>query len=297
MSGTPRISLVIPNFDSGPVLERGLQSIFAQHDPNLQLIMADAGSTDESRDIIERHRRRFDVLISERDDGQADGLNKGFRRADGELRGWLCADDELQPGALAHFRAVFAANPDAGIVTGSCERLFPDGSAWVQPSHPDPWSVIGVQNVIEQPSTLWRSDAHRRVGELDPSFHLGFDWDLWCRLRNAGVRIVTTDRVQSRYHFTADNKCGSAGNLFAREAYTLIKSYGPLRGRLASLYRFIYERFDLPGCLDKPPTATPLRQAAYRAFQVAVCSVGGLRWLKLYNWHFAALQERGLRWW
>lgn len=71
----------------------------------------------------------------------------------------------------------------------------------------------------------------------------------------------------------------------------------PLRGWLAPLYRFVYERFDLAGCLDRPPTASRARLAAYRAFLVAVCSLGGRRWLRMYNWHFAALQQRGLRWW
>ncbi len=292
-----RISLVIPSYNSGRTLERAIQSLIAQNYPDLQLILADAGSTDESREILERYRGAFDVWISEPDGGQADGLNKGFARADGEIFGWLCADDELLPGALCHVASIFEANPAAGVVTGACERVYPDGSRALSPADSQAWDKIATLDVIEQPSTFWRAALHRSVGPLDTSFDLAFDWDLWCRFARARAALVTTEQVLSRYYFSSTNKSGSAGDLFAREAFRILRRYGPLRGRLAYIYRFLYRHFDLHGCWDAPGSCSALRIAAFLATLTVLRWTVGPRLLHRYNWHFAARQQRGLKWW
>lgn len=297
MKSSPRMSIVIPNYNSGSVLERAIRSILDQDYPSLQLIMADGGSTDASRGVIETYRDEFDTVISEADEGQAHALNKGFRCADGEIHGWLCADDELLPGALDEVARVFEAHPDAAIVTGRCERIYPEGEVFITPADPDAWAVIGIQNVIDQPSTYWKAAVHRRVGQLVTSYWLGFDWDLWVRIRDSGGRLITTDRVLSRYYFSDGNKCGTAGNIFADEAYRLIRQYGPGKGLLARVYRFIYRHFDLKGCLDDPPTSSRIRYAMFLATMGFFHVMMGRDLMSRYNWHFASLQERGLRWW
>ncbi len=292
-----KISLVLPNYNSGDQLARAVESILAQGYPNLELILADAGSTDASRDAIDRYRSHFAVVLSEKDDGQADGLNRGFRRATGDVRGWLCADDELLPGTLHHVNDLFRRNPAADVVTGGCERHFADGTTYVVPARADPWAMIGVQNGIEQPSTFWRGDLHRRAGELDTSYDLAFDWDLWNRFRLAGGRVLGTDRPLSRYHFSATNKSGNAGRRHAAESFRVVRRYGPLLGGLAYVFRFLYRHFDLHGCYDNPPTCGLLRSHAF-IWTLALLRVTiGRRRLYAYNWHFASCQERGLKWW
>src|SRR5271155_54776 len=118
------ISIVIPNFNSGPVLERAIQSLIGQQYPDLQLILIDAGSTDASREIIERYRHVFEKIVIEADKGQADAINKGFSHASGKIFGWLCADDELLPGALRQIAEKFEADPTADVVTGGGGRVF-----------------------------------------------------------------------------------------------------------------------------------------------------------------------------
>lgn len=293
----PRISLVIPNYNAGDAFERAFRSVLDQEYPDLQIIVADAGSTDSSRDAIERFRDRIDVLISEKDEGQADGLNKGFRAADGDVHGWLCSDDELMPGALLHAGELLAEHPDVGVVTGGCERVFPDGVRFVVPGRQDAWERIGIQNIIEQPATFWRAEVHQKLGELDMSYHLGFDWDLWGRMRDAGVKLLATDRTLARYHFSDTNKSGNAGPLFEAEAYRLVKAYGPMNGRLADVYRFIYRHFDRRGCLDKPRTSGRIRTAAFFTCMGVLRLAIGEDLLRSYNWHFAVQQERGEKWW
>jgi glycosyltransferase involved in cell wall biosynthesis len=291
------ISLVIPNFNSGNQLERAIRSIVAQDYPKLQLILADAGSTDASRQTIDQYRHLFSTVISERDDGQADGLNRGFRHATGDVRGWLCADDELQPGALHHVNELFQANPDAGVVTGACQRHFADGVSYVVPPKPAPWDLIHIQNVIEQPSTFWRGDLHKKVGELEKSYRLAFDWDLWNRFRKAGAKIVVTEKPLSHYYFTDTNKSGNSGRGHVTESFRIVRKYGPLGGALAYIFRFLYFRFDLTGCYDNPPTCGLLRSHLFIWTLALLRLTIGKRLLYAYNWHFASCQERGLRWW
>jgi glycosyltransferase involved in cell wall biosynthesis len=179
-----RISIVVPNFNSGDTIERAIHSLIEQEYPDKQLILVDGGSKDSSVSVIEKYRRHFDKIFIEKDQGQADALNKGFSLADGDIFGWLCADDELLPGAMKHVAECFACDPRAEVLTGKCERIYPDGTFFVSPARADAWEVINVQNVIEQPSTFWRSSLHRALGELDLSYRMAFDWDFWIRIES-----------------------------------------------------------------------------------------------------------------
>jgi glycosyltransferase involved in cell wall biosynthesis len=291
-----RFSIVLPNFNSGEVLERAVRSLISQNYPNLQLIVADAGSDDSSSEIIESYKEYFDIIIREKDKGQADGLNRGFTRADGDVFGWLCSDDELLPGALLHVAELFENHPETDVVTGGCERIYEDGSKELTFPYLDTWERIGLQNMIEQPSTFWRSGLHRRLGPLSLDYHLGFDWDFWAKMAKAGARLATTDRVLSRYYFSGDNKCSKAGNLFAEEAFRIIRKHGPFWGGIAYVYNFIYHHFDLKGCCDKPPTSSGARLFFYwLTCAILERTVGG-KYVGMYNWHFASCQQRGLKW-
>lgn len=292
-----KFSIVIPNYNSGKLLDRAITSLLGQDYPNLQLIMADAGSSDESRQVIERYRNRFDRVIMQKDKGQADGLNHGLEHASGDVFGWLCADDELQPGALHHVNELFQNHPDVDVITGSCQRLFADGTTSLVPASEDPWKKIHIQNVIEQPSTFWRSRLHRQVGKLDISYRLAFDWDLWNRFRSAGARVLPTQRPLSKYYFSDINKSGNAGRGHATESFRIVKKYGPMGGGLAHVFRFLYFNFDLKGCYDNPPTCGLLRSHLFIWTLAALRALIGKRYLYLYNWHFASRQERGLKWW
>ncbi len=292
-----KFSIVIPNYNSGPVLERALRSLVSQHYPDLQLILIDAGSTDASREIIERYRPHLDTVVIEKDNGQADALNKGFARATGDVFGWLCADDELLPGALHHAAEIFSANPQADVFLGGCIRIYADGTRATMIPEKDPWAKIGMQNIVEQSSTFWRAGLHRRCAPLDTGFQLAFDWDLWCKMARQGARVARTERVIANYYFSPANKTSRAGNLFAEEAFQILRRHGPLNGRLAYIYRLIYRHFDLHGCFDDPRSCSRVREliffATYRVLRAAIKE----RLLYMYNWHFASLQQRGKQWW
>lgn len=108
----PAISLVTCSFQQGKYLEQTLRSVLDQGYPGLEYIVIDGGSTDRSIDIIREYEPALSYWVSEPDRGQTDALVKGFRRATGEILGWLCSDDLLLPGALHAVGEFFARHPD-----------------------------------------------------------------------------------------------------------------------------------------------------------------------------------------
>lgn len=294
----PRFSLVVPSFNSAATIARTLRSLQSQNYPNLELIFVDGASRDGTLDRAEPFRPLFQHWISEPDNGQIHALNKGFRLATGDIFGWLCADDELAPGALHAAASLFAAHPDADMITGGCRRKFSDGSE--VKTEPEPGGRvlerIGYFNGIEQPSTFWKAPLHRRAGELDEHLSLAFDWAWWNRLKQAGARLVTTPEVLSHYYFSEANKTSSGGMRVARQMYWVIKHFGPLRGYLADIYMFLFRRFDLHGCYDNPQTAPPLRRWCFNRTLKLLLKLFGKELIYSYNWNWASKQERGLCW-
>lgn len=114
-----KISIVTISFNQAQFLERAICSIIEQDCNDLEYIVVDPGSTDGSRDIIERYRSKIGVIVYEPDKGPADGLNKGFSLATGEVFGFINADDTLLPGALKKVSDYFERNPQIDIVCGS----------------------------------------------------------------------------------------------------------------------------------------------------------------------------------
>lgn len=292
----PRISLIVPNYNSGSIITRCLESIFSQNYQNLELILADGGSNDESIEICRRFRDRFSLFTSEPDSGIAEALNNAFAKATGDIFAWLAADDELAPGALEHIVRIFEGAPDVDVVTGGCRRYFPDGSMVETVPPKDLTKRIRFQNVIEQPSTFWRSSLHRRMGELDASLKLAFDWEFWCRFNKAGARFEIIPDILSHYHFSDDNLTSRSGERTMKEMFKVVAHYGPYRGVTAYLYRFLFYTFDLHGCYDRPPTGSRRRQAIFYACLPVLYAVFGKTIVNGYNWSFASRQMRNMKW-
>ncbi|RPF47028.1 glycosyltransferase involved in cell wall biosynthesis [Thermodesulfitimonas autotrophica] len=180
----PRISVVTPSYNQGRFLEQCIRSVLNQGYANLEYIIIDGGSTDNSVEIIRKYEKHLAYWVSEPDEGQYHALNKGFARSTGEIMAWLNADDLYPPWTLCVVADIF--------------RNFSDVE-WISSLYPLTWNEEGwaVQCVplpgfsrraflsgrkIQQESTFWRRTLWERAGGcLDVGFSLAADFELWAR--------------------------------------------------------------------------------------------------------------------
>ena len=195
----PRISIVTPSFNQGAFIEQTICSVLDQSYPNLEYIIIDGGSRDESREVIRKYERHLSSWVSEPDRGQSHAINKGLARATGALMTWLNSDDRYLPGALAAVAAAAVAHPDTHIFVGTGELVYPDGTRNARVPPPQitlettfDW-VRGSD--FQQPACFFRDVAWRAAGPIDEDIHMAFDVDLWFRMLTRGLVFKTLPGV------------------------------------------------------------------------------------------------------
>jgi len=230
MTPLPRITIVTPSFNQAPFLEATIRSVLDQGYPNLQYGVIDGGSTDGSAAIIERYRDRLDFAVIEPDGGQAEAINKGLKRADGDIVGWLCSDDVLMTGSLHAVGG--AAARGAAWIAGACRVLGPDGTPrhLVRPA--GDFSLAGVllrggdrPFELPQPSVFWAARLHRELGLLREDLHYCMDFEWWLRLLHAGHRPTLVDAELSGYRLHEQSKTVGAPEGFLREHVAVEGAY------------------------------------------------------------------------
>lgn len=182
-SPLPRISLVTPSFNQAPYLEETLRSALLQGYPDMELLVVDGGSTDGSVALIEKYAPHLTWWTSERDDGQSQAINKGFRRATGSMLGWLNSDDVLFPGALQAIGRAALEQPAAGLIYGAGAKIDAQGGLLKSISlRPVNARLLRTRFYLLQPSCFFRRAALDAAGLLDESHHFAMDWDLALRI-------------------------------------------------------------------------------------------------------------------
>lgn len=167
-----------------------MRSVIDQDYPAKEYIVMDGGSTDHSVDVIRRHEANVAYWCSERDEGQADAIRKGFARCTGDVLCWLNSDDYYLPGALTRVARYFQANPEVEAVSAGGCFVNEDGRlrnrGWgtitrgVAATY-DRLRFYAMDGVLQQ-STFWRRSAYEAVGGIDPSLYFVLDLDLFIRL-------------------------------------------------------------------------------------------------------------------
>ena len=190
-----KISLVTISFNQARYLEQAIRSVLDQDYSDLEYIVVDPGSTDGSRDLIARYSDRITHVVLEPDKGPADGLNKGFARASGEIFGYLNSDDVLLPGALARVAAAFQAYPDADLVYGH-GYVIDNAGQMVRLCRSDRFSLRRSaygNSIIMQQAAFWRREAFAAVGGFNARNRLSWDGEFWIDLALAGKRFRRMD--------------------------------------------------------------------------------------------------------
>lgn len=188
----PRVSIVTPSYEQGVYIERTMKSVFDQNYPNLEYYVQDGASTDETATILQSHEDNLTGWCSEKDDGQAQAINRGFEKTTGEIMAWLNSDDQLLPGTIAEVVSYFEQHPDVDVVYGN--RLLIDENdmeigRWILPGHDS--AVLSWADYVPQETLFWRRRIWERVGgHVDETFKFAMDWDLLVRFRDAGAKFA-----------------------------------------------------------------------------------------------------------
>ncbi|MBV8720200.1 MAG: glycosyltransferase [Chloroflexi bacterium] len=196
--GGLRVSIVTPSLNQAGFLEATLRSVLLQGYSNLEYFVLDGGSTDGSAELIARYAPFLDYYRSAPDGGQAHAINKGFRRASGDIVAWLNSDDYYTPGAIASAVAAFEADDSLDWVYGDCLQLNPS-TGTLSNLNCEPFKLPQVlygRNPIFQPGVFLRRRLIERLGGIDETFRLAMDYDLWLRaIKLSQPRYVASQRL------------------------------------------------------------------------------------------------------
>ena len=184
-----------------------MRSVLEQDYPDLEYTVIDGASTDGSADIIKKYSSRLAYWISEKDSGQADAINKGMRRAKGEIVAWLNSDDCYLPGAIKSAVAAFETDPQTVMVYGNMLAVDQIGQTINQLRYRRlTLEDLLCFQIIGQPAVFMRRVAFEKAGGLDINFHFMLDHQLWIKLAAQGPIVhVNETWSAARYHPLAKN--------------------------------------------------------------------------------------------
>ncbi len=201
----PEITIVTPSYNQGRFLEATIRSVLLQGYPNLEYIIIDGGSSDDSVEIIKKYENWIDFWVSEPDQGQSHAINKGFERATGQILAWLNSDDMYSPDALWCVGEIFNSRK-GDVVSGHAvfvdENGAREGRYDASPVNVD--RLLDVRGGFSAPqqSTFWSRLCWERNGPLSEDLHYVMDYDYWIRMAASGEEWIILDKDLSffRHH-------------------------------------------------------------------------------------------------
>ena len=213
----PKISIVTPSFNQGRFIEETIRSILLQGYPNLEYIIIDGGSSDETVEVIKKYERWLSCWVSEKDAGQADAINKGLHYATGEWFNWINSDDLLSPGALYEIASLASGQ---GVVAGVTENFDSIGICEkIANARLDPVALVSGSHsvVFHQPSLWLRLTYLLDCGGIDPKLHYVFDWEMLIRYLASYSTVAYTNKTLARFRLHDASKTVSLPHRFDAE--------------------------------------------------------------------------------
>jgi glycosyltransferase involved in cell wall biosynthesis len=259
----PLVTIVVPAYNrAGGLLEETLDSILAQDYPNLEVLVLDDGSTDETPQVLERYAAAHpERLRWERHQnmGQPKTLNRGFEMARGELIGYLNSDDLFLPGAITKLVAMLVADPEAALAYPAYRIIKGEEAEEMADMVPPEYTVaeaVRLHNCIVNVGAIFRRRVVERIGGWDPNFTYLADFD-WCVRANSVGHFLRHPEVLACWRNHPGSANYAPGLEAAREQTRLLDK--------------IYSADDLS------EDVLAVRDEAYRnAFIVAAFAMGGV---------------------
>jgi GT2 family glycosyltransferase len=239
MAIPPIVTIAVPSYNQGRFLEQALTSIFNQDLP-VEVFVADAGSTDQSVDVIKSFETRIAGWRSHPDRGQAAAINEGVAKGSAPYVGWLNSDDALLDGGLKRLVDVLEQHPAAPAAYGKVWN-YVEATGTRQPVWVEPFSErrLALRCIVSQPGALVRRTAWDAVGGLDGTLRMAIDYDLWWRLYKNFAPLQFVDDFVALNRDHADTKTNTQRRLHYREAMAIVRKHHgqvPLKWWLAQPY-------------------------------------------------------------
>lgn len=217
----PRISIVTPSYNQGQYIEETIRSVLLQGYPDLEYVVMDGGSTDESVEIIKRYAAWLTHWESTPDRGQAHAINKGWNIASGSTIQWINSDDRLLPNCLAY---VGTHCPRNGMLATAVEVFGPEGESTVRENIGLCLRAMLDQEVqFSQPGLWISSEAARSCFPLDEALHYAFDWKMVWDLVIVEAPCIESKVVLSSFRKHPTSKTISQGEKWISEGATIYK--------------------------------------------------------------------------
>jgi glycosyltransferase involved in cell wall biosynthesis len=246
----PKISIVTPSYNQGQFLEETIRSVLLQNYPNLEYLIMDGDSKDNSVEIIMKYQPWLTHWASEKDGGQADAIYRGFEKATGDILGWVNSDDLMLPNSLKRVAEYFNLCQEKDCVVGGSvfidinSRLMADHKGWPICNLGMPVSYHRLLNFgcgFCQPATFWRRHAFFSVGGFDRSLRFCFDYDMYLRLS----KIKSFGWIRewlAAFRIHPNSKSSTLADTMHAENELLWRKYGRSDTRLQSIW--VYRKTD-----------------------------------------------------
>ncbi|MGO8930999.1 MAG: glycosyltransferase family 2 protein [Limisphaerales bacterium] len=296
----PRISVVTPSYNQGCFIEETIRSVLLQGYPNLEYIIIDGGSTDNSLEIIRKYEPWLSYWVSEKDRGQSHAINKGWARANGDLIAWLCSDDTYLPGALQHAASAWSQNREVAAVVGAVQATDAQSRLIGRPSVPRLPAVPPLDLTLfdhetfflPQPSCFWPREALDAIGRhVKEELVYGMDRELYYRTCAHGrVSLLSAPLATCRFH--DQSKCVAAPFESYKESSRIILDCGSSEQRTGQRQRRKVARWRLAQGHYACARQHPCRRQQLRHLLLAATYRPG--YLGRKGFHLTALQLTGL---
>jgi glycosyltransferase involved in cell wall biosynthesis len=220
----PRISIVTPSYNQGAFIEDTVRSVLLQRYPNLEYIVMDGGSSDDTLERLEPYRPRLAHLQSAPDGGQSAAIAAGFARSTGDIMAYLNSDDILLPGALRFVAEFFQRNPGIDFIYGHRAVMDEEGRVighWILPRHSS--HLMRRWDLIPQETCFWRRSLFERAGNVDPSYRFAMDYELFVRFMARG-RMNRVDRFLAAFRVHTASKTSTQLTTVGEEEIRRVRS-------------------------------------------------------------------------
>jgi glycosyltransferase involved in cell wall biosynthesis len=224
----PSISVVIPSFNQGQYIEETLLSVIGQQYPNLEILVIDGGSTDNTVEILEKYSSQISYWHSKPDQGQADAINQGMNLSSGDVVCWLNSDDMYLPGTLLDVGKRFIGRThESHLIYGAAVTIDQSGKTLessYQTAAPFEKFKLTYLDFIVQPSSFWTRTLWERTGMLNIKYNYILDWDWFIRASKL-TEFEYVRKFYSIYRFHPLHKTSNGGAKRREEILEVVNKY------------------------------------------------------------------------